>query len=78
MINLRKMAEDEMVFRFESNEDRREFLELTELRETTSLLYVHCIRLNKDNTFTLYCNNVLNEYTIPTWTEIKDRYGMNK
>lgn len=86
MINLRQMAEDEVVFKFESDEDKREFWELYienngskySNRNLTDILM-------QDNTthfkIFIYHNEIFyaysnNSWKYPTWTQIKERYKM--
>lgn len=81
MINLRKMAEDEVVFRFESDEDRKEFWELyvkNDGNRNVCMLgrwnYVNLWIFEKYNKITFNFNN--DETHLQTWTEIKEKYRM--
>lgn len=77
MINLRQMAQDEIIFRFESNADKREFWELyiknsgdrynNHISNFAKLWRCEDGKLYIDN----YKYNLTHEY-YPTWTEIKD------
>lgn len=85
-VNLRQMAQDEVCFRFESDEDKREFWELYienngSKCSNRSLLDI----LMQDNSTNfkvfVYYNEIFygysnNSWKYPTWTEIKEKYKM--
>lgn len=73
-LNLRQLAESNITFRLETEEDVKEVLELTDLKQNESLLEFSYITLNKDYTFTFYNKDYEHNPYYPTWTEIKERY----
>lgn len=83
MISLRKMAEDEVVFRFESDEDSREFWDLYVKNDGNMDGNRSLSVLRKHKTWNLWIykeyykitfNAYSDERNIPSWTEIKERY----
>lgn len=72
---LTQLAHDEVVFRFESDEDRKEFCELI---KHPYPIYDY-VEMRKNGGFHSKPNLYgVNPTTIPTWTQIKERYKDNQ
>ena len=85
-INLRKLAESNITFRFETDEDRAEFWELfiknrgcTFNNHRSELL--NYAKLWEDESGKLYIDNykyIMGRELVSTWTEIKEKYMNDK
>ena len=77
-LNLHQLAEDEVVFRFESDEDRIEFFKNIDSITTESSWEIDYVVINNKNGITFYRDKSLVNKYYPTWKEIKEKYMKDK
>lgn len=77
-LNLHQLAEDEVVFRFESDEDRIEFFKNIDSITTEPSWEIDYVVINNKNGITFYRDKSLVNKYYPTWKEIKERYMNDK